>query len=230
KGFGAAPLSFGGPSEKRPRLVLYADSADPVAPQLLTGVLQKVVMTAMPDAMASAGIQAMDRWGGGLTPEQRGGRQASVEKPASAAVGGPGRAGSRGSSLLDVEVEDVLGKTKQNPTATLLAAGLGVMFLLFSAAGAGGALIEEAESGTLDRILSTRVSMTPLLLGKLLYLFTVAVFQLTVMFVWGEIFFGVELHSHIWGFLIMSVATGLATSSFGLVLAGTSRSRMQIVA
>ena len=73
------------------------------------------------------------------------------------------------------------------------------MFLLFSAAGAGGALIEEAESGTLDRILSTRVSMTRLLLGKLLYLAGVGVAQLTVMFVWGALFFGVELASHIPG-------------------------------
>ena len=56
--------------------------------------------------------------------------------------------------------KNVLGQTKQNPTVTFYAAGLGVMFL-FSAAGAGGALIEEAESGTLDRILATRVSMTP---------------------------------------------------------------------
>jgi ABC-2 type transport system permease protein len=181
KGFGAAPLTFGGSPAERPRLILFADSADPVAPQLLMGLLQKVVMTRNP-------------------------------------------------SPLDVEVQDILGQTKKNPTSAILAAGLGVMFLLFSAAGAGGALIEEAESGTLDRILSTRVSMTPLLIGKLLYLTTVAVVQLTVMFVWGEIFFGVELHRHAAGFLVMSVATGLACSTFGLVLAAISRSRMQLVA
>ena len=73
------------------------------------------------------------------------------------------------------------------------------MFLLFSAAGAGGALIEEAESGTLERILSTRVTMTRLLSGKLTYLTLVAILQLIVMFVWGEMFFGLELHSHIPG-------------------------------
>jgi ABC-2 type transport system permease protein len=112
----------------------------------------------------------------------------------------------------------------------VFAAGLGVMFLLFSAAGAGGALIEEVESGTLDRVLSTRVTMTELLLGKLLYLSTVAVAQLTVMFVWGEIFFGLELHRHIPGFLVMTVVTALAASAFGLVLAAMSRTRMQLVA
>src|SRR5207302_848284 len=83
--------------------------------------------------------------------------------------------------------------------------------------------IEEVESGTLDRILSTRVTMTQLLLGKLLYLATVAVAQLTVMFLWGELFFGLELHSHVPGFLVMAVVTALAASAFGLVLAALSR-------
>jgi ABC-2 type transport system permease protein len=129
-----------------------------------------------------------------------------------------------------VKIRDVLGEKKKSPTVAVFAAGLGVMFLLFSAAGAGGALIEEVESGTLDRVLSTRVTMTELLLGKLLYLSTVAVAQLTVMFVWGEIFFGLELHRHIPGFLVMTVVTALAASAFGLVLAAMSRTRMQLVA
>ncbi|HEY1435403.1 MAG TPA: ABC transporter permease, partial [Thermoanaerobaculia bacterium] len=119
---------------------------------------------------------------------------------------------------------------KKNPTVTFYAAGLGVMFLLFSATGAGGALIEEAESGTLDRILATRVTMTKLLLGKLVYLAGVGIAQLALMFVWGAIFFGLELWSHLPGFLIMTLATALVSSAFGLMLASVCRSRMQLVA
>jgi len=64
----------------------------------------------------------------------------------------------------------------------------------------------------------------------MLYLASVAVAQLTVMFLWGEIFFGVELHRHVPGFLVMAVVTALAASAFGLVLAALSRTRMQLVA
>ena len=39
------------------------------------------------------------------------------------------------------------------------AAAIGVMFLLFTASSAGGSLLDEAESGTLDRVLSSRVTM-----------------------------------------------------------------------
>jgi ABC-2 type transport system permease protein len=179
KGFGAAAGRAG--------VTILADSSDPVAPQILRGLVQKV------------------------------------------ALGLPGAAAAR-EAMLPISTRDVVGETKRNPTVTFYAAGLGVMFLLFSAAGAGGALIEEAESGTLDRILSTNVSMTPLLLGKLVYLTGVGIAQLTLMFVWGALAFGLDLAHHVPGFVVMTVSTALATSTFGLVLASVSRSRMQLVA
>lgn len=229
KGFGATPIRFG-PAEGGPRLQVLADTSDPIAPQVFTGLLQKVAMTAMPDVMAETGIEQLDRWGGDLTPEQKARLRQNVaslrEETRTEAGSGP----DAGGGLVAVDVRDVLGETKKNPTVAVLAAGLGVMFLLFSAAGAGGALIEEVESGTLDRVLSTRVTMTQLLLGKMLYLSTIAVAQLTVMFLWGELFFGVELHRHVAGFLVMTVVTALACSAFGLVLAALSRTRMQLVA
>src|SRR5262249_11576330 len=229
KGFGQTPISFGG-SGARPRLELLADSADPVAAPVVSGLLQGIAASAMPDVMAQTGVQELEKWGGGLTPEQRSKMEESIRflRERSAAKGPSGGAAAGG--LVDVQVKDILGQTKKNPTSALIAAGLGVMFLLFSASGAGGALIEEAESGTLDRVLSTNVSMTRLLLGKAAYLSAVAVAQLTVMFVWGEMFFGLELHRHLPGFLIMTVVTAVASSCFGLLLAAMARSRMQLVA
>jgi ABC-2 type transport system permease protein len=228
KGFGDAPIHFGR-APGAPTLLLLSDSADPVAPQVVAGLLQKVALTALPDAMAATGVAQMDRWGASLSEEQKARLQDAMgrlrERSSSGSASGEG-----GSGLVSVETRDVVGRTKKNPASALLAAGLGVMFLLFSASGAGGALIEESESGTLDRILGTRVTMTQLLLGKLLYLSTVAVLQLAVMFVWGQIFFGVELTNHLPGFLLMSAVTAVACSSFGLVLAAASRTRIQLVA
>ena len=230
KGFGEHPLSFG-PGADRPTLALLADTADPIAPQVLNGLIQKVAMTSMPAAMARSGVAEVERWSGGLTPEQRARLDASIAAiDTGAPSGAPAAANAGGAGLVAVRTRDVLGETKKNPTVTFYAAGLGVMFLLFSAAGAGGALIEEAESGTLDRILATRVSMTKLLLGKLVYLACVGVAQLTLMFVWGAVFFGLELWSHLPGFLIMTVATALVSSAFGLMLASVCHSRMQLVA
>jgi ABC-2 type transport system permease protein len=234
KGFREHAIAFG-PGAERATLKILADSADPVAPQVLNGLVQKVAMTSMPSALARSGMAELEKWSGGLTPEQKTRMEeaiGAIEKPApggDASASRPGgTAGAAG--LVAVATRDVLGEKKKNPTVTFYAAGLGVMFLLFSATGAGGALIEEAESGTLDRILATRVSMTKLLLGKLVYLGGVGVAQLTLMFVWGTVFFGLELWSHIPGFLIMTLATALVSSAFGLMLASVCRSRMQLVA
>jgi linearmycin/streptolysin S transport system permease protein len=233
KGFGDRPVRFG-PGAERPRVTVLSDSSDPIAPQILAGLLQKVAMAAMPDTLVRGGIDALEKWGGGLTPEQRARLERSVERlremPPAPAPGKVSGGAAADGGLIDVVTRDVVGETKKNPTVAFYAAGIGVMFLLFSAAGAGGALIEEAESGTLDRILSTRVSMTKLLLGKLLYLATLAAMQLTVMFVWGALVFHLELASHLAGFAIMTVVTALAASTFGLLLAAISRSRMQLVA
>jgi ABC-2 type transport system permease protein len=231
KGFGDHPLAFE-PGGERSVVRLLADSSDPIAPQVVNGLVQKVAMTSMPAALARSGMAELDKWSGGLTPEQRARMDEAIgaidrARESGAAAPAAGRANT---GLVAVETRDVVGGKKKNPTVTFYAAGLGVMFLLFSATGAGGALIEEAESGTLDRILSTRVSMTRLLLGKLLYLAGVGVAQLCLMFVWGSLFFGLELWNHLPGFFVMTLATAAVSSAFGLMLASVCRSRMQLVA
>jgi ABC-2 type transport system permease protein len=109
------------------------------------------------------------------------------------------------------------------------AAGIGVMFLLFSAVGgAGGALLEESESGTLERLLSTNVGMNGLLAGKWLFLSLVGIAQLTLMFLWGWAVFGLPLFRHVPGFLVMTAVTAAAAAGLGLVLATLARSRAQL--
>ncbi len=242
KGFGERPLAFG-PGNERVRLRLLSDSSDPIAPPVVFGLIQKVAMTSMPASLARTGMDEVDRWSGGLTPEQKERMETVLgaldrasasprANPAASASASDPQNGSLSGGIVAVDVRDIVGEKKRNPTVTFYAAGLGVMFLLFSATGAGGALIEEAESGTLDRILATRVSMTRLLLGKLVYLAGVGIVQLLVMFTWGALLFGIELFTprHFPGFLIMTVATAIAASTFGLMLASVSRSRMQLVA
>ena len=133
-------------------------------------------------------------------------------------------------AMLPVRFEQraVLGEKRESPMVAFYAAGIAVMFIMFSAAGAGGALIEETESGTLERVLTSGLGMTGLLLGKWLYLTTLACAQVCVMFVWGMLVFKLPLASHLPGFAIMTVCTAAAAAAFGLVLASLSRTRQQL--
>jgi len=129
---------------------------------------------------------------------------------------------------LRFETHAVLGEKRESPMVAFYAAGIAVMFIMFSAAGAGGALIEETEAGTLERVLTTGLGMTGLLLGKWLYTTSLAIVQITVMFVWGMLVFHLPLVEHLAGFIIMTVFTAAAAGAFGLVLATLSRTRQQL--
>ena len=129
-----------------------------------------------------------------------------------------------------VKVVDVMASTsRRGSLVSFYAAGIGVMFLLFSAVGgAGAALLEEIEAGTFERVLSTRIGMTGLLLGKWLFLALIGAAQLVVMFLWGALMFKLPLFSHLGGFAVMTAVTAAAAAALGLVLATLAKSRGQL--
>ena len=228
-GFGAGGMSFA-PSA-RVAVVLLADPADPVAPQMVTGLLQKVAMTAAPDVMMRSSVGEFERYAGALTPDQRRAVDSWLPtlKEGSAASHDGTAAPAGAGGLIATEVVDVLrdGDERKGIIA-FYAAGIGVMFLLFTCSGAGGALIEEQESGTLERLLSSRLGMGRLLAGKWLYLTALGSLQMTVMFTWGAAVFGLPLASHLAGFALVTVVTAAAAAAFGLVLAAACRTRAQL--
>jgi ABC-2 type transport system permease protein len=225
KGFGEHPISFGPRDASRPTIQLLKDPSDMIAPEVVAGLLQKVGMTAMPDVMAEEGSKSLDQFMGGLTREQRErldqGLQYLREHP------DRGSAGAGGGEIIPITARAVVGQNHED-MISFYAAAIGVMFLLFTASGAAGALLDEAESGTLDRVLSSRVTMTSLMLGKLTYNSLLAFTQLVVMFLWGWAVFKLDFWSHIPGFIVMGVCTALAVAAFGMLLASVCKTRAQL--
>ena len=233
RGFGANPIAFGSGMDRQPIRILH-DSSDPVAAQVVAGLLQKVVMTSLPDTMAGEGMKYFESAAGGLTPRQRQDMDSNLSKlrdridkrdqPGSAPSAD---SGNNAGGLVAVDMRDVVGENKRSPMVAFSAAGIGVLFLLFTASASAGSLLNEAECGALDRILSARVTMTTLLAGKMTYCTLLAFLQLTLMFLWGAAVFHLDLFTHLPGFLAMTAATSFAVASFGILLATVSRTRAQ---
>jgi ABC-2 type transport system permease protein len=235
KGLGESRKFWSDAGARGPKVQLLADVSDPVAPQVVQGLLQKVSFTAAPETMAVEGLAMFEKYSGPMTPQQR----ASVDqwvgalrKGGSGAASGAGGQLSAGASAtfgLPIELVNVMqpggGDTA---TVSFFAAGIGVMFLLFSCAGAGGSLIEEEESGTLARLIGSRAGMAGVLAGKWVFITMMGMLQLTVMFTWGAMVFGLPLLPHLSGFLVMTAFTAAAAAGFGLVLATLSRTRAQL--
>lgn len=231
-------------------LQLLSDPSDPIAPQVVGGLLQKIVMSAMPDLFMKSGIGQFERYTGGLTPRQRSAvdlwlpqlraraerDQARVDPGGAAASPAGGDSASAADSasatamsgLVKLDVVPVLGRKQDTGMISYYAAAIAVMFLLFTASAVAGTLLDEVDSGTLERVLSTRMGMTGLLTGKWIWLTLLGIMQITVMFVYGMLAFRLDLLHHLPGFAVMTLFTAATAAAFGLFLASMCRTRAQL--
>lgn len=200
-------------------ITLLADTSDPIASKVVEAVASQTTGELLGQEKAR---QAKMRQ-----------RMRAILLPGSDPSHREGSSGTRAKGSEEqrppmVVVEDVLAKGKNNPSISMFAAGIAVLFILFSATGAGATLLEEQESGTLDRLLSSQLTIGGLLIGKWLYITLLSAIQLLTMFVWGQIVFGIDLFGHFGGFIVMALSTAAAASSLGLCLATVCKSRTQL--
>ncbi|MDX2437416.1 MAG: ABC transporter permease [Acidobacteriota bacterium] len=187
-------------------LRLLADSSDPVAIQVVTALIRQTSGQIMAER-ARQQIRSFLF----LSPEQ------FAESPV-----------SQFAKPVAVDVVDLFAADKANPVVSMYAAGIAVMFLLFGAVGNAGTLLEEEENQTLDRLMCSELTMIQLLAGKWLLMTIVGIVQVTIMFAWAQLAFGVDLLGHLSGFAVMTVVTAGAASSFALTLAALCRNRAQL--
>jgi ABC-2 type transport system permease protein len=248
EGFGAAFGNFG---DGTASVDLLHDPSNPLAEHIVSGLVQASAMSAAPDVLLEGGIEQFELYGGALTPQQQaaidgfkamlegeaGGDGPSTDsETAGAESAGETESAAAFSGLVEVNAISAMEgddgeKEGDGPSiVSYYAAGIGVMFLLFSMAGAGAALLEEEETGTLERLLSSRIGMGTLLAGNWIFYSAVGFLQLSVMFVWGALAFGLDLFTpkHLAGFVSMSAVTAVAAAAFGLMLAAICRSRAQL--
>lgn len=180
------------------RAELLTDPSDRVAPKMAAGLLQRAALTASREIAAEF-------------------------------TGGHGDA-KPVDDLMPIRTHEtaVVGRKRTNGMTSFYAAGIAVMFLMFSASATGGALLDEVDSGTLERVLSSRVTMTTLLAAKWLDITRMGILSITVMFTWAMLVFKVPLLSHLPGFVLMTVFTAACAAAFGLVLATLARTRQQL--
>ena len=247
---------FGG---DRPAIRVIYDSANPLAQNMLSGVLQGAAFTAVPDVLVDRGLDQFRSFGGPFSQQQN----AAVEQlrqllaqdgtdgtdgpdgdAANAADAGTEQVSSAGLSLSNglVKIETISAREAVPPSEgaartseaagviAYYAASVAVMFLMFSMAGSASALLEYQENGTLERLISGQMSISQLLTSHWLFFVLTGLAQLTVMFLFAMLAFGVDLSTPavLGGTIAMSVVTSMASASFIIMLATLCRSRKQL--
>lgn len=205
---------------------LFSDgTADPVAPRVVGGLLQRAIVLAAPDQLVRGVARWVEDEAGPLTPPQR-----ELIEEVATSVGTPDAASaSTVPSPLQVVVTDVQSQGGRD-VVSYYAAAIGVMFLLFTMTTAMRGLVQEEESGTLERLLSTDLTMGGLLFARWSFATALGCVQLAVMFLWGWAVFGLDLFApgHLVGTAVMTLAAAAAAATFGLVLGAACRSAAQL--
>jgi ABC-2 type transport system permease protein len=133
-------------------------------------------------------------------------------------------------SQVKIEMVALLEEKQNSPGLIQAVAGTSVMMLLFGVAAMGAGLLEEKESGTLKRLLYSPMNPINILFGKFIASIFMSLLQLTVLFVYAWMVFGLELSKNIPALITMLLATSFACAGFGLFLASIAKSRPQLQA
>ena len=227
EGLGAEFGKFGA---EPPEVEVIYDASNPMAQFTISGLLQAASFQSSPSLLMEGGFEMLEQFGGPLTPEQQ--QAVDFAKPFLDQGQLPGGGGEM-PGLIAVTTTAAHDDEDDGEGPSIIAyyaAGIGVMFLLFSMTGAAGGLLEEEERGTLERLLTSHVSMREILGSRWLFFTVLGAIQVVMMFVWGWAVFGLELWSvnRVATFIVMSVATAAAAAAFGLVLAAACTTRAQL--
>lgn len=122
----------------------------------------------------------------------------------------------------------VIKQAENSPGLVHAVAGTAMMMLLFSVTAMGMAMLDEKQEGTLKKLICAPISPTSILFGKMISVNVISMLQLSVMFLYGWLVFGLDIVHHIPSLIIMIFCCAYACSSFGVFLVSFAKSRAQV--
>jgi len=204
---------------------ILGDPTRQIAVSMVRGMVEKVYFLALPDAALANMIATLEDQFITLTPEQHQDIAAGLAELRDDAFLGQDTAAGPLAGL--VEVESIFGSSQVMSLAAYSAGAIAVMFLLFSSAHGAISLLEEQESGILDRVLAGPNSIGTFLNGKLIYLTTQGVVQTSIIFLIARLRFGVDLLNQAGSWFIVTLLVATAASSLTLLITCLCRTRHQ---
>ncbi len=127
-----------------------------------------------------------------------------------------------------VVVEEQSGEERSNPTVGIVA-GVLTMFMMFAVSLNAQALVVERTNGTLERLMTSRLSVNQLFVGKFLASSLRGAVQAFVLLLLGFVVMRIAGPVDLVQAFAYAVLFGAAVSAIGLVIAGLSRTRDQAI-
>ncbi|MEJ2087982.1 MAG: ABC transporter permease, partial [Gammaproteobacteria bacterium] len=206
-----------------PPLLVVVDPARGVAEPMLTGQIRRAYFAALPDVAMGNVVAELENQFLTLSDEQRSEVDAGLDEMREDAAAGR----QTGWSFEDLlGRESVIGGEAVNLVA-YSAGAVAFMFLLFASVHGAVSLLEEQESGILDRVLAGPGGVSVLVNGKFLYVIGQGLIQVTVIFAVAWLAYGVDVPGHFGAWLVITVAASVASAGLTMLLATACRTRRQ---
>jgi ABC-2 type transport system permease protein len=207
-----------------PPLIVISDPVRGVAVPMLKGQIQKAYFTALPDIALGAVMGLMEDQFIELEVDQRADLAAGLDELGAEAEAGA--ATGWGFEAL-FEEESVAGRSAAANHVAYYAGAVAILFLLFSSVHGAISLIEERDSGILDRILAGPGRIRVLVDGKFLFLVVQGFVQVGVIFVIAWLVYDVDLPGHLVLWAVTTLLAAAAAAALALSLAAACRSKRQ---
>jgi ABC-2 type transport system permease protein len=211
-GFGPAPI------------IIVSDPVRGVAVPMLKGQVQKAYFAAMPDVALGSVMDLIEDQFIEITEDQRADLESGLDELREEAEVGA----TTGWGFEDLFAdESVAGQSGAANHVAYYAGAVAILFLLFSAVHGAISLLEERDSGILDRILAGPGSIGVLVNGKFIFLVTQGFVQVGVIFVIAWLMHGVDLPGHVLPWSVTTLLASAAAAALALVIAAACRTKRQ---
>jgi ABC-2 type transport system permease protein len=211
------PLDADGDS---PPVVVVVDPGKLMAGSIVSGQVQRILAERLPEIGLSRTAPAIGQLVGGFSLEQQARLAAGLD---AVAADPPDPAAN--AALVDVETTGPSGTA--SATVTYYAGAVAILFLLFSAMQGAATLIEERNSGIVDRLAVGPAGTDVVVIGKFLFLTLQGVIQVLLIFIVAAVAYRVAFWEQGLAWTITTVLAAGAAAGLGLLVASSCTSKQQ---
>jgi ABC-2 type transport system permease protein len=205
-------------------IVVVGDAARAMAAPIVAGQVQRLFGETLPDAAYRRTISDIEQ---NLVPLETTQRMqveqvlGAIERQAAS-----GTLEIRHGTTL-VELTDVTRHAKAPPAVIYYAGAVAMLFLLFSAMQGAMTLIDERQSGLLDRLPAGASGAGVIVGGKFLFLVGQGVIQVALIFLVAGLLWKVDITERMGAWLAITIGAAAAAGGLALALAAMARTRAQ---
>lgn len=231
------------------RLQILSNPRNEIETQTVNGILQKVIFSNVPELLGqsmqasarkylgSTQLQTFNQRVAAAVADSFGGDAKQIEKKIAsgnfalrrldqadepAADSSTEKAPDFFSKLVKIDTEQVVGADVKSPAATRIVGGWAMQFLLFALSASATSLFRERDAGLFQRLLASPATRAHILWSKFLYGICIGLIQLVVLFMAGQVLFGIAVTDHLALLVIVSLFAAASCTAFGMLLAAVA--------